>query len=258
MSILDEILANKEKEVQHLREFYHPEERQTKEIRDSIFSSFQKAKSMNIIAEIKRASPSKGDIHLHVDPATQAKKYEELGANAISVLTDEAFFKGSMHDLKLVREAVSLPILCKDFIIDEIQIDRAKSVGANIILLIVAALPEKRLKQLHDYAQSSLLDVLVEVHNEAELEIALRIGAKIVGINNRDLKTFRVDLSTTERLTKQMNKENVLIIGESGLKQKSDVERMKLAGVKGILVGETLMKSEDLAGTFKELKLPLE
>lgn len=257
MTILEAILAEKEKEVRQLKESYQQTDDKGQEIYESIYHLFRKAKTMNIIAEIKRASPSKGDINLDVDPAIQAKKYEELGASAISVLTDEAFFKGSMVDLKKVREAVKLPILCKDFIIDEIQIDRAKFFGANIILLIVAALPIERLKQLYEYAKSLKLDVLVEVHNECELQLALDVGANIIGINNRDLKTFQVDLSTTERLSKQLNHEDVLIIGESGIKQQKDVERIKKAGAKGILVGETLMSSTNLVTTFEQLKIPL-
>ncbi|KYD11371.1 indole-3-glycerol phosphate synthase [Heyndrickxia sporothermodurans] len=256
MTILDEIIAEKVKEVQVLKETYVSENQDRLEKVDSIFDSFQKSKTMNIIAEIKRASPSKGDIHLHVNPAEQAKRYAELGANAISVLTDETFFKGSMDDLKEVRAAVSLPILCKDFIIDEIQIDRAKAFGANIILLIVAALSKHRMKQLYNYATSLGLDVLVEVHDEIELEAAIELNAKIIGINNRNLKTFKVDLTTTERLAKLVVDKNILLIGESGIKEEKDVERMEQAGVKGILVGETLMRSTDLAAIFNQLKTP--
>src|SRR5690625_5830676 len=130
---------------------------------------------MNIIAEIKRSSPSKGAIQMEVDPVTQAKEYERLGASAISVLTDSPFFNGSMQDLIAVREAVSLPILCKDFMIDPIQIDQAKAAGATIILLIVAALDHQALTSMYNYAQSLDLDVLVEVHNEDEMERALNL-----------------------------------------------------------------------------------
>ncbi|MED3651373.1 indole-3-glycerol phosphate synthase TrpC [Heyndrickxia sporothermodurans] len=256
MTILDEIIAEKVKEVQVLKETFFSKHQEVSEKVESIFDSFQKSQTMNIIAEIKRASPSKGDIHPDVNPAAQAKRYEELGAGAISVLTDEAFFKGSMDDLREVRAAVSLPILCKDFIIDEIQIDRAKEFGANIILLIVAALTKPRLKQLYNYASSLGLDVLVEVHDEIELGAAIELNAKIIGINNRNLKTFKVDLTTTERLAKLVVDKNILLIGESGIKEEKDVERMEQAGVKGVLVGETLMRSPDLAATFKQLKTP--
>ncbi|MGE8207605.1 indole-3-glycerol phosphate synthase TrpC [Heyndrickxia sp. NPDC080065] len=257
MTILNKILAEKEKEVRRLREVYQAQKQVTTKTPESIYNTFRKEKTMSIIAEIKRASPSKGDINPSVNPAAQAKQYEALGANAISVLTDEPFFKGSMNDLKEVRDVVNLPILCKDFIIDPIQIDRAKDYGANIILLIVAALPKQQLKELYDYAKSLNLDVLVEVHNESELEIALEIGANIIGINNRDLRTFQVDLGVTEKLASLIKEKDVLIIGESGIKQQEDVEIMKKAGVKGILVGETLMRAIDLNHTFRQLKIPV-
>lgn len=257
MTILDEIIFEKEKEVSFLKKYYQKNERISQKSVVSIYDSFRSSKQMNIIAEIKRASPSKGNINIDVDPIAQAKKYQELGANAISVLTDGSFFKGSMNDLQAIREVVDLPILCKDFMIDFIQIDRAKEFGANIILLIVAALSKQRLEELYRYAKSLHLDVLVEVHNEEELETALQIGANIIGINNRNLKTFAVDLAVTERLVKRIDREEVLIIGESGIKNKQDVERMKKAGAKGILVGETLMSSPDLSTTFQQLQIPL-
>lgn len=256
MTILDEIITKKVKEVQVLKETYFSKNQDCPKKVESIYDSFQKSQTMNIIAEIKRASPSKGDIHPDVNPAEQAKRYEELGAGAISVLTDEAFFKGSMNDLREVRAAVSLPILCKDFIIDEIQIDRAKDFGANIILLIVAALSKPRLKQLYNYAASLGLDVLVEVHDEIELEAAIELNAKIIGMNNRNLKTFKVDLATTERLASLVVDKHILLIGESGIKGEKDVELMEQSGVKGILVGETLMRSTDLSATFNQLKTP--
>lgn len=257
MTILDEIIFEKEKEVSFLKKYYQKNERISQKSVASIYDSFRSSKQMNIIAEIKRASPSKGNINIDVDPIAQAKQYQELGANAISVLTDGSFFKGSMNDLQAIREVVDLPILCKDFMIDLIQIDRAKEFGANIILLIVAALSKQRLEELYRYAKSLHLDVLVEVHNEEELETALQIGANIIGINNRNLKTFAVDLAVTERLAKRIDRDEVLIIGESGIKNKQDVERMKKAGAKGILVGETLMSSPDLSPTFQQLQIPL-
>ncbi|WP_236036650.1 indole-3-glycerol phosphate synthase TrpC [Heyndrickxia oleronia] len=257
MTILDEIIFEKEKEVSFLKKYYQKNERISQKSVASIYDSFRSGKQMNIIAEIKRASPSKGNINIDVDPIAQAKQYQELGANAISVLTDGSFFKGSMNDLQAIREVVDLPILCKDFMIDLIQIDRAKEFGANIILLIVAALSKQRLEELYRYAKSLHLDVLVEVHNEEELETALQIGANIIGINNRSLKTFAVDLAVTERLAKRIDRDEVLIIGESGIKNKQDVERMKNAGAKGILVGETLMSSPDLSTTFQQLQIPL-
>jgi len=216
------------------------------------------SQAMNIIAEIKRASPSKGEINVGIDPVEQALQYAKYGAKAISVLTDSAFFKGSIEDLVAVRDAVDLPILCKDFIIEEIQIDRAKEYGANVVLLIAAALPKHRLSELYEYAYSQDLEVLLEIHNEPELIIALEIGAKIIGINNRDLKTFSVDLSVTQELAKLVNRDDILLIGESGIRKREDVEKMMQAGVKGVLVGETLMRSNNLKDTLADLKIAFE
>lgn len=255
MTILEKIIAEKEIEVHRLKENYQVFDHIKNRTETSMYQKFQNATSMNIIAEIKRASPSKGDINPNVDPVEQAKQYEQLGAGMISVLTDEPFFKGTMEDLANVRKSVGIPVLCKDFIIDEIQIDRAKDYGANVVLLIAAAMNPQRLKELYDYANSQNLEVLLEVHNEQELETALEVGAKIIGINNRDLKTFVVDLAVTEKLAALIEDPKVLLIGESGVKTKEDVERLKEAGVKGILVGETLMRSTNLAETFNQLKV---
>src|SRR5699024_9506028 len=198
MTILDKIITEKKKEVTQLK--IKPIEKGIQ--KDVIpFSERVKASTnISIIAEIKRSSPSKGAIQMAVDPAAQARKYEALGANAISVLTDEPFFNGTMDDLRAVRQAVDVPILCKDFMIDTIQIDHAKAAGANIILLIVAALDDQTLKNLYDYARAEDLEIIVEVHNEEEMERALKLNPEIVGINNRDLKTFTVDLKTTHRI----------------------------------------------------------
>ena len=212
---------------------------------------------MSIISEIKRSSPSKGPIQMEVDPVSQAKKYESLGAAAISVLTDKTFFNGSMDDLRAVREAVDLPILCKDFMIDKVQIDQAKAAGANIILLIVAALDHETLTSLYSYAKALDLEVLVEVHNEDEMERALNLDAKIIGINNRDLKTFEVDLGTTEALATMVMDPETILISESGIRTRADVVEVESAGASVILVGETFMRSDDLSATFAELRVPL-
>jgi indole-3-glycerol phosphate synthase len=220
-------------------------------------SQLANATQMQIIAEIKRASPSKGVIAMEIDPAEQAKQYEKAGAAAISVLTDRPFFNGSMKDLQAVREAVDIPILCKDFIIDTIQIDHAKAAGANIILLIVAALDEEQFKLLYDYALELDLEVLVEVHNEEEMKRALAVHPEIIGMNNRNLKTFKVDLKVTETLAQMVKNTNTLLISESGMKTRSDVERAVEAGTDGILVGETLMRTSNIEEMFGELQIPL-
>lgn len=257
MTILDRIIAQKEIEVRELKTIYASCQVKPQK-RKSLFNSIRDADTMSVIAEVKRASPSKGDIKQDVDPIRQAQKYEEAGASAISVLTDRQFFKGSMADLAAVSAVLpKLPLLCKDFIIDRVQIDAAVDHGASVILLIAAALREKQLKDLYDYAQSMQLDVLFEVHNEREAETALRIGANIVGINNRDLKTFHVDLAVTERVAALVKNENVVIVSESGLRTKEDATFVKEAGASAVLVGETLMKAEDIAGTMSDLKIPL-
>ncbi|WP_186575956.1 indole-3-glycerol phosphate synthase TrpC [Aquibacillus kalidii] len=257
MTILDDILLEKAKEVAHLKISYTPGKNSVDNLSVSLYETFMQSERMNIIAEIKRASPSKGIINEGVDPVEQAKQYENYGAGTISVLTDQPFFKGTMEDLQAVREAVGLPILNKDFIVDEIQIDRAKDYGANVILLIAAALPKERLAELYKYATDYNLEVLFEVHNEEEMAIAKEIGANIIGINNRNLKTFEVDLAITEKLATMVDTDKTLLISESGFKTTEDVERIKKSGVRGILVGETMMRSSNLQETFDQLRLEL-
>jgi indole-3-glycerol phosphate synthase len=254
-TILDRIINEKQKEVLKLREegFLKVEPK----LKRSFIQKLQQAEEIAIISEFKRASPSKGLINNGVEPADQAARYEKAGASAVSVLTDSTFFKGSFADLRAVREAVDLPILCKDFIIDSIQIDQAAAHGADIILLIVAALDETTLEQLYQYARSLDLEVLVEVHNQEELEKALNLGAKLIGVNNRDLKTFNVSLDVTESLAILIKDSGAFLISESGIHRKEDVERVRNAGVNGILVGEALMKSLDLAKSFQDFRLPL-
>ncbi|MEN1968503.1 indole-3-glycerol phosphate synthase TrpC [Lentibacillus sp. N15] len=256
MTILADILQQKKKEVAQLQAQTSPFAKGTKKVIPSIKQTFSASNHMNVIAEIKRASPSKGAIDLQVDPVEQAKQYEAYGAGGISVLTDNTFFKGSMDDLIAVREAVNIPLLCKDFIVDPIQIDQAKAAGASIILLIVAALDQDTLQQLYTYAKHHDLDVLVEVHNETEMNRAQEMEADIIGINNRNLKTFDVDLQVTENLAPMVTSPNTLIIGESGVKTHTDVVRLGNAGVKGVLVGETLMRSNNLAKTFQDIQIP--
>ncbi|MEK3889584.1 indole-3-glycerol phosphate synthase TrpC [Bacillus sp. FSL K6-3431] len=257
MTILDRIIAQKEMEVKELKAIYSAHHQlEAIQKRPSLYESFQHAEKINVIAEVKRASPSKGDIKENVDPVSQAKQYEQAGAGAISVLTDQNFFKGSMADLSAVAKAVKVPLLCKDFMIDRIQIDVAKDHGASVILLIAAAMSEERLQDLYNYARSLNLDVLFEVHNEEEAEIALKIGARIIGINNRNLKTFEVDLGVTERVSTILQKEEILLVSESGIRTRADVEQVTAAGAKAILVGETLMRSTDIAETMADIRIP--
>jgi len=255
LTILDKILKEKEKEIQQY--FNQTFDRINDDSIISLKEKVQSANSMCIISEIKRSSPSKGNIKMGVNPVQQAKQYEASGASAISVLTDPAFFNGTMDDLREVRKAVNLPILCKDFMIDTIQIDRAKAAGANIILLIVAALNDTNLEKLYHYAKSLDLEVLVEVHNEEEMERALELNPEIIGINNRNLKTFEVNIATTEKLASMVTNPDTILISESGMKTQKDVIRARDAGAKVILVGETLMLADDIDEAFQELKVPL-
>ncbi|HEX6594328.1 MAG TPA: indole-3-glycerol phosphate synthase TrpC [Bacillota bacterium] len=256
MTILQDILNKKRQEVAQLNE-HHFQSVETNKHVPKITDTFRNSQSMNIIAEIKRASPSKGIINATVDPVQRAKQYEALGADAISVLTDQTFFKGSMADLVAVRKAVDLPILCKDFIIDPIQIDQAHAAGATIILLIAAALSKKEFTELYHYATKKGLEVLSEVHDEEEMNFVLDLNVPIIGINNRNLKTFTVNLATTKKLATLAANSEAIIVSESGLKTSDDVRQVEKYGANTILVGETLMRSYDLQQTMTELRVPI-
>jgi indole-3-glycerol phosphate synthase len=208
--------------------------------------------ALGLIAEVKKASPSAGVIAADFDPVRIAKEYEAAGAHAISVLTDEKFFQGHLSYLTRVREAVNLPCLRKDFIIHEAQIFEAAVAGGDAILLIVAALDDAQLKHLMSVAESCQLDVLVEVHTLEELDRALALDVKLLGINNRNLTTFEVDLETTERLSEEVP-DDVILVAESGLKTRKDTQRVYDCGCNGILVGESLMRTGDIAGQVREL-----
>ena len=211
-----------------------------------------------LIAEVKKASPSAGLIRRDFDPVRIAKEYEAAGANCLSVLTDEKFFQGSLGYLRQIRQAVKLPLLRKDFIIDERQILEAIEWGADAILLIVAILDDGRLKRFHSLATKAGLAALVEVHNEVELDRALAAGAELIGVNNRDLKTFKVDLATTERLAAKLcssplTRHPPILVAESGIHARADVARLAKCGVQAILVGESLMRARSIAGKAREL-----
>jgi indole-3-glycerol phosphate synthase len=208
---------------------------------------------LQIIAEVKKASPSMGDINLEVDILQQAKTYEANGAAMISVLTDQVYFKGHLDDLRAISNQVAIPTLNKDFIIDEKQIIRARNAGASVILLIVAALPEERLKELYDYATELGLEVLVETHNREELEIAHRIGARIIGVNNRNLTTFEVDLQTSLDLAEYFQ-QGPVYISESAIFSGQDAQAVA-PHFQGILVGTALMQAENVAEKIKELQI---
>ena len=208
---------------------------------------------INIIAEIKRASPSKGVINDKIDVAEIATSYENGGACCISVLTEEDRFKGSLEDLKTARNAVNLPILRKDFIFDEFQIYEAAEAGADVILLIAAMLDDEVLARLLALAEQDLgLDVLVEVHTLQELERVKKMNAKIIGVNNRDLHSFKVSLDVSRELIKSAPK-SALIITESGISNKDEILELRTLGFSGFLIGETLMRSGNVEKELKEL-----
>jgi len=243
---LEEILHVKRAEIERLRSRAAELDREALARTD--FRDFRAAlqladERLAVIAEIKKASPSAGLIAKSFAPVEIAKNYERGRANAISVLTDLKFFQGKLQDLKNVRAAVSIPLLRKDFILDELQIAESAATGADAILLIVAALEQKQLIELLRVTATYRLDALVEVHTRDELNRALDAGAKIVGINNRNLATFDVDLAVTEELCRDVPDE-IVLVSESGIKTPQDVARVKACGVDAILVGEALMRGE--------------
>jgi len=207
---------------------------------------------VSLIAEVKRASPSKGPLTKDFAPVMLAATYAHNGASAISVLTDEDFFQGSLAYLTAIREAVDLPLLRKDFVIDPYQVYEGRAGGADAILLIVAALSDAQLADLQALTSELGMSALVEVHNEGEMERALRLGAKLIGINNRDLRTFDVDLGTTARLAGMVD-EDVVLVAESGIFSAADAREMGRLGADAILVGEALMKAPDTVSLTRAL-----
>lgn len=206
-----------------------------------------------VISEVKKASPSKGLLSADFDPVRIAQSYESGGAAALSVLTDVKFFQGSLQDLERARTAVSIPVLRKDFTIDEHHVYEAASVGADAILLIAAILTVDQMRRFRELAESLGLAALVEVHNEEELRATIDSGASIIGVNNRDLRTFQVHLETSLRLAEMMPSGAVLV-SESGIHSNADVKRLMDAGYQAFLVGEHLMKSGDPAAALRALR----
>lgn len=218
---------------------------------------FQKALTgyggLSMIAEAKKASPSKGVICADFDPVKIALSYEQGGAQAISILTDEKFFQGSLDYIPIVRQAVKLPVIRKDFIIDELQILQAGKFGADAILLIAAILVPVQIRDYLAMAKELGMDVLVEVHDEQELETSLTEGSQLIGINNRNLRDFTVDLQTTFRLQKEIPA-HIPVVSESGIKNHEDMKRLADHGVAAVLVGESLMRAADRSAALHELR----
>ncbi len=277
MNILDTIVEQKKREVAQLP----PRLVATGDLRDALLergerhdflAALRKPRHGDIalIAEVKKASPSAGVICMDFDPVHIAKEYEAAGASCLSVLTDEKFFQGSLDHLRQIRAAVKLPLLRKDFIIDERQILEAIEWGADAILLIIAILTDAQLKKFHSLATEAGLAVLVEVHDEAELDRAMKIGAPLIGVNNRNLKNFKVDLATTEKLAAELYRRTGVspvskikngdrqdacptLVAESGIHTRADVERLRKCGANVILVGESLMRGGDIQSKIREL-----
>lgn len=252
MTFLERILETKQGEVERLRgdstlgaylsTGCHPETGERLPATKGFQQAIATGTNLALVAEVKQASPSKGQIATEFYPAQTARTYEQAGASAVSVLTDVNYFKGSLSDLKEVRKAIGLPILRKDFVIDELQIAEARLAGADAVLLICAALSAQRLAELAAYAQSLGLDTLIEVHREQELEAALEARPSVLGINNRDLHTFEVSLETSKKVLDQVPK-SVVAIAESGVHTGEDARLLASYGAQGILVGEALMRA---------------
>lgn len=254
---LAEIIASKEAEWQRL-EPLAPALKKAALARTE-FRGFRNAinrgEEVGLIAEVKKASPSVGIIAPNFNPINQAREYARGGAHALSVLTDEKYFQGKLSYLEDIRTQVDLPLLRKDFIVHEYQIYESSVAGADAILLIVAAFPDDAvLQHLFDTAATCHLDVLVEVHDLREMDRALDLGADIIGINNRNLKTFQVDLKTTEQLAEEIPSDCVAV-SESGIKTEADVRFVREQGINAILVGETLMRADNIPAKIAELLL---
>ncbi len=244
MNVLSEIIAKKRERIREAKMRARPH----------AFRSALQKDGINIIAEFKRRSPSKGMIREGANASDVARAYQAGGAVAMSVLTEEDYFAGSLDDLREVKSTVELPVLRKDFIVDEYQVYESAAAGADAILLIVAVLDDESLSQLRRLAEDELgMDALVEVHTSDEMRRAAACGAKLIGVNNRDLRTFAVSLETSLSLAREVPSE-ALLVSESGLNNTIDLQRLYEAGYRGFLIGETLMRAGDPAAALRSLR----
>jgi indole-3-glycerol phosphate synthase len=257
-TILDEILAAKEKDLVQRKKLVSASLLEDQARNAQAPRSFLKAlkarsqKGYAVIAELKRASPSRGIIREDFDPVMLARDYESAGAAAVSVLTEENFFHGRLEHLSAVRKAVKIPLLCKDFIIDTCQVYEARAAGADAVLIIVAALSDSRLSELYSAVASLGMTAFLEVHDERDLARALRLKPELIGINNRDLKSFEVDIETTVSLLPRIT-EGIVKVSESGFSEASQLRRLSRRGVHAFLIGETLLRAPDPGKKLKEL-----
>lgn len=255
-NVLDRIVAHKRTEIAAAKEARPPSQLEAEldsapPVRD-FAAALQENGPIALIAEVKRASPSAGLIRPDFDPVSMARAYSGAGAACISVLTDQHFFQGSLDDLRRVRAAVDVPVLRKDFILDRYQLLEARAAGADCVLLIAECLPQESLAALHAAAHSLGLQTLIEIYEPENLDRVLSLNPRIVGVNNRNLKTMTIDLDHSLRLRERVP-EDVLFVSESGIHSRSDVERLLRAGVQAMLVGETLMRSAEVEATIREL-----
>ncbi|MEO8647777.1 MAG: indole-3-glycerol phosphate synthase TrpC [Acidobacteriota bacterium] len=257
-TFLDKIVSAKRTRVAALKNNIQELIRSARSVRDqadphrfqTVLSDLDQS---GVIAEFKRASPSKGRIDAAADPAQRAKQYQAGGASAMSILTEEDFFLGSLDDLKAARQAIDIPILRKDFVLDPVQVYESAAAGADAVLLIAAILDDDMISTLFRLANDELgMDAIVEVHNRQELERAERINARLIGINNRDLNTFEVSLDVSRDLARRSNG-SALLIAESGLSSADEINELRALGFSGFLIGESLMRSGDPAEALKKL-----
>ena len=258
-TILDLIVVQKHREIDLLLKKTTEGELQKKAVQQRSFRPFLKrlqfpghCGGINIIAEIKRASPSRGDICPDLDPAAYARQYEIGGAACLSVLTDRQFFKGSNEDLKIARAATDLPVLRKDFLISACQVYESCILGADAVLLIARILSPDELKSLFLLCHDLGMDALVEVHSEQDIDSAIRSGARLIGINNRDLMTFQTDISMSSRLVSLLNPEQILVAA-SGIQNRDDIDHVRQSGIFNFLIGESLVRSADPSAFLKGL-----
>jgi indole-3-glycerol phosphate synthase len=257
MTILERIFATKREEVERGMDRYGLADMENRALQAKATRGFRTAlmaskRKPALIAEVKKASPSEGVIRARFNPETIARIYEKAGAACLSVLTDVEYFQGSAENLKRCKVAVKLPLLRKDFIYHEFQVLESRAMGADAILLIAAMLEREQMGELHALAESLDLDVLVEVHNENEVDAALSIGARLVGVNNRDLATFETDLGTTARLAPLITP-HAFLVSESALRTHEDVERAAEAGAGAVLIGTTFCAAEDIGEKVREV-----